>query len=126
MSSPRIPIALAIMMLVLLLPGRARAQVGTVVATPSPRPSPLPTPRPATISRSFHCNCTSAGRPVLWAGNVMATNYFQARQLASSLCLAYIGEKPVSPLIPTPAVSFGGPPTFAPLGVNPCGQCACN
>jgi hypothetical protein len=124
----RIPIALILIMfaLVLVSPRRGGAQVGTVIPTPSPIPTPIATPRPGTVARSFHCNCTSAGQPVLWAGNVQATSYFQARQLATSQCLAYIGAKPVSPLIPTPAVAFGAQPTFAPLAVNPCGLCACN
>jgi hypothetical protein len=127
----RLTIALALVatvfMLLTLLCGNSRAQQGTIVATPSPMPSPMPTPRPESVSRSFHCNCTSAGQPVLWAGFVQATNYFQARQMATTQCLAYIGERPVSPLIPTPApVGFGAPPTFMPLGVNPCSQCACN
>ncbi len=124
----RIPIALVLVMLtlVLVLPRGGRAQVGTVVPTPSPIPTPVATPRPGTVARSFHCNCTSAGQPVLWGGNVQATSYFQARQLASSHCLAYIGGKPISPLIPTPAAAAGGAPTFVPLGVNPCSQCACS
>jgi hypothetical protein len=79
------------------------------------------------VARSFHCNCTSAGQPVIWAGNVLATTYFQARQLAVSQCSAYLGAKPISPLIPTPAaVAAAAAPTFAPIVVNACGQCACN
>jgi hypothetical protein len=112
--------------LVLMSPRRGTAQVGTVIPTPSPIPTPIATPRPGTLSRNFYCNCSSAGQPVLWAGNVQATSYFQARQLATNQCLAYLGAKPVSPLIPTPALAFGAQPTFAPLAVNVCGSCACN
>jgi hypothetical protein len=121
-------LVILVLMLLMLLPANGRAQQGTIVPTPSPLPSATPTPRPESISRSFHCNCTSAGQPVLWAGFVQAMSYFQARQLATTQCLAYIGEKPASPLIPTPApaVGFGAPPTFAPLAINPCSQCACN
>jgi hypothetical protein len=128
MSRLRLAIALLFIMAVfaLVLHGRGRAQVGTVIPTPSPLPSATPTPRTGTLSRNSYCNCTAPGRPVIWAGNVQATGYFQARQLAVSQCSAYLGSKPVSPLIPTPAVSFGGAPTFAPLAVNACAQCACN
>jgi hypothetical protein len=128
MTRLRIAVGLTAMMVALLtlMGGDSRAQIGTIVATPSPVPSPVPTPRPENVTRSFHCNCTTAGRPVLWSGFVQATNYFQARQLAANQCLAYIGEKPASPLIPTPALSFGAAPTFAPLGINLCGQCACS
>jgi len=127
MRTLRIPIALMAVMLtlVLLLPRRGRAQVGTIIPTPSPIPTPVATPLPGTVSRAFYCNCTSAGQPVLWAGNVQATNYFQARQMATSQCLAYIGAKPVSPLIPTPVTALQTP-SFAPLTVNPCSLCACN
>jgi hypothetical protein len=111
---------------VLMSPGRGRAQVGTVIPTPSPQPTAKATPRPVNVTRLFHCNCTSPGNPVLWAGNVQASSYFQARQLGTNQCLGYLGFKPTSPLIPTPAVSLGARPTFAPLGVNPCSSCACN
>lgn len=128
MSRLRISIALVIVMLMLamVLQGRSRAQLATVIPTPSPIPTPIATPRPGTVTRSFHCNCTSAGQPVLWAGNVQALTYFQARQLAAAQCSAYLGAKPISPLIPTPAVATGAAPTFAPIVVNACGQCACN
>jgi hypothetical protein len=123
----RIFIPVVVTLLMLLLPGRVRAQIGTVIPTPVPPPTALPTPKPVTVTRSFHCNCTSPGNPVLWAGNVLASSYFQARQLGTSQCLAFLGFKPTSPLIPTPAAGFGGAaPTFAPLGVNPCSSCACN
>ena len=129
MTRLRIAIGLLTMavMLLTLLRGDGSSQVGTIVPTPSPMPSPTPTPRPETVTRSFHCNCTSAGQPVLWSGFVQATNYSQARQKASSQCLAYIGERPVSPLIPTPGIAgLGAPPSFTGLAVNPCGQCACS
>ncbi|HXR36588.1 MAG TPA: hypothetical protein VN754_11590 [Candidatus Binataceae bacterium] len=122
----RIFIPVAVTLLMFLLPGRGHAQVGTVIPTPSPQPTALPTPRPATVTRSFHCNCTSPGNPVLWAGNVRALSYFQARQMGTSQCLAYLGFKPTSPLIPTPVVALPAIPPFAPLGVNPCSSCACN
>ena len=54
----------------------------------------MPTPRALNVTRLFHCNCTSPGNPVLWAGNVQASSYFQARQMGTSQCLAYIGGKP--------------------------------
>jgi hypothetical protein len=117
---------IVMLMVAMVMMGRGRAQVGTVIPTPSPIPTISPTPRPGTVTRSFHCNCTSAGQPVLWAGNVLATTYFQARQLASAQCSGYLGSKPISPLIPTPAVVLGAAPTFAPLVVSACGQCACN
>lgn len=128
MSRLRISVALVIvvLMVAMVLRGRSRAQVGTVIPTPSPIPTPIATPRPGTVARTFHCNCTSAGQPVLWAGNVQALTYFQARQLAVTQCSAYLGSKPLSPLIPTPEVALGVAPTFAPLAVNACGQCACN
>jgi hypothetical protein len=127
MDSLRIPIALVVATLLLALVfGRGRAQIGTIIPTPAPTASLMPTPRPATISRSFHCNCTFAGHPVIWAGNVEASSYFQARQIASVQCSAYLGSKPFSPLIPTPAVGVGAAPTFAPLVLSTCGQCACN
>ena len=129
MSRLRISIALLIIMLMvgMVLRGRGRAQVGTIIPTASPIPTPIATPRPGTVARTFHCNCTSAGQPVIWAGNVQSTTYFQARQLAISQCSAYLGSKPISPLIPTPAVALGSSPsTLAPLIVNACGQCACN
>jgi hypothetical protein len=119
-----VPVVIAVAML--LLAQRGVAQIGTVIPTASPQPTPKATPRPVNLTRSFHCNCTSPGNPVLWAGNVQASGYFQARQLGTSQCLAYLGFKPTSPLIPTPAVSLGALPTFAPLGVNPCSNCACN
>jgi hypothetical protein len=125
-SKNAIALVVFVLMLLMLLPGNGRAQQGTIVPTPSPLPSATPTPRPGTISRSFHCNCTTAGQPVLWAGFVQALNYFQARQMATSQCLAYIGEKPVSPLIPTPAAAAQSTPIFPSLTVNPCNQCACN
>ncbi len=128
LSRFRLPIALTMIVLLaaLALLGRVRAQVGTVIPTPSPMPSPAPTPRPATITRTFHCNCSSPGQPVIWAGNVQATSYFQARQEAVLQCSGYLGSKPVSPLIPTPAFNFGAPPTLAPMPVNACAQCACS
>jgi len=127
MRSLRIAIALTIIALFLaLLPAPARAQIGTVIPTPAPTASPMPTVRPPTVSRSFHCNCTSAGQPVIWAGYVQASSYFQARQAAVSQCSAYLGSKPFSPLIPTPAAVAQAGPTFAPLVVSACGQCACN
>jgi hypothetical protein len=114
-------------LLVLLAPRRGPAQLATNIPTPSPIPSPSPTPHLINALRSFHCNCTSAGNPVLWAGNVQATGYFQARQLASGQCLGYIGAKPVSPMVPTPnAAAALAVPTLLPLGVNPCANCACN
>jgi len=128
MSRSRILVVLLVITLLVLMVirGRSRAQVGTVIPTPSPIPSATATPPPATVSRSFHCNCTSAGQPVIWAGNVTATSYFLARQAAVSACSAYLGSKPLSPLIPTPAAATGAAPTFAPLAINACGQCACN
>ena len=111
---------------VLFWPGHGRAQLATNIPTPSPIPTAKPTPRPINVTRLFHCNCTSPGNPVLWAGNVQATSYFQARQMGTNQCLAYIGGKPVSPIIPTPAVGLGAMPTFAPLTANPCMNCACN
>ncbi len=126
-SPNAIVLGVLVWILLILLPGNGRAQQGTIVPTPSPLPSATPTPRPETISRSFHCNCTTAGQPVLWAGFVQATSYFQARQMATTQCLAYLGEKPVSPLIPTPAAALAGStPVFPTLTVNPCSQCACN
>jgi hypothetical protein len=119
-------LATAAMALVMAWPGRARAQIGTIIPTPSPAATPSPTPQPATVSRLFHCNCTSAGQPVLWAGNVQATNYFEARQMAMSQCAGYLGAKPISPLIPTPAASAAIGPTTIPLAINVCGLCACN
>lgn len=122
----RIFIPVAVTLAVLLLPGRGRAQIGTIIPTPSPQPTAKPTPRPATVTRLFHCNCTSPGNPVLWAGNVQASSYFQARQMGTGQCLAYLGFKPTSPLLPTPVAALPARPTFAPLGVNPCSNCACN
>ncbi len=119
-------IPVVVTLLMLMLPGSGHAQVGTVIPTPSPQPTPPPTPRPGTVPRPFHCNCSSPGNPVLWAGNVQALNYFQARQMGTAQCLAYLGFKPTSPLIPTPVVALPAIPTFAPLGVNPCSSCACN
>jgi len=119
-------VAIVVAMVVLFCPRHGRAQLATTVTTPSPLPTPAPTPRPFNVTRLFHCNCTSPGNPVLWAGNVEASSYFQARQMGTSQCLAYIGAKPVSPLIPTPVAASGAPPTFAPLTANPCMNCACN
>ncbi len=127
MRSLKILIPVAVAMVVLFWPGRGRAQLATVIPTPQPTPSPVPTPKPINISRTFHCNCTSPGNPVLWAGNVQATGYFQARQMGTSQCLAYIGAKPVSPLIATPVVNAQETPTFTSLlTTNPCVNCACN
>lgn len=126
MKSFKILIPVVAAMVVLFWPGRGRAQLATTVTTPSPVPTPMPTPRPITITRLFHCNCTSPGNPVLWAGNVEATSYFQARQLGTSQCLAYLGAKPLSPSIATPVIAAETPiPAFS-LTVNPCMNCACN
>jgi hypothetical protein len=130
MNRLRIWIALTIVLILMamVLRGRGRAQVGTVIPTSSPIPTAIPTPAPGTVTRTFHCNCTSAGQPVVWAGNVQALSYFQARQLATSQCSAYLGAKPISPLIPTPAAASQGStgPTFVPLAINACALCACN
>ena len=127
MSRLKISIPVMVTMMVLLLiPGRGRAQLATTIPTPSPVATAKPTPQPATLTRLFHCNCTSAGHPVVWAGNVQASSYFQARQLGTGQCLAYLGAKPVSPVIPTPATGFGAAPSFAGLPFNPCSTCACN
>jgi hypothetical protein len=126
MRSLKISIPVVVALMVLLWPGRGQAQLATTIPTPVPPPTARATPRPATLTRLFHCNCTSPGHPVLWAGNVEASSYFQARQLGTNQCLAYLGAKPVSPIIPTPAAGFGAPPTFAPLPFNPCSTCACN
>jgi hypothetical protein len=123
----RILILLAVILVIVILHGRGHSQVGTIVPTPSPLPSPSPTPINLTITRMFMCNCTSAGQPVLWSGTVQATGYFQARQMATSQCLAYLGEKPVSPMIPTPAAAnVATTPTLIPLVTNVCGLCSCN
>jgi hypothetical protein len=45
--------------------------------------------------------------------------------MGTSQCLAYLGLKPASPLIPTPVLSLGTP-SFGALTVNPCSNCACN
>lgn len=102
-----------------------RAQVA--IATPIPTPTATPTPRPITMTRTFHCSCSTSGQPVVWAGNVEAMSYFQARQQATGRCRGAIGAEPVSPVIPTPS-AFAGilipaphPPMF-----NPCSNCACN
>jgi hypothetical protein len=91
---------------VVLCPRLVWAQA-TIIPTPMPTPVPIsaPTPTPATISaiRLFHCNCYNYGQPVVWAGNVQASGYFQARQVAGGQCLAYLGLTPVSPYIPAPA-----------------------
>jgi hypothetical protein len=128
MSRLKISIMLAIVMLTLMMawPSRVHAQIGTVIPTPSPVATPSPTPQPYTVNRTFHCNCYTPGQPVIWAGNVQATSYFQARQMAESSCSGYLGEKPISPLIPTPVQTTGIAQTFIPLAINVCGQCACN
>jgi len=120
------PVVAVVAMVLIFSHGRGRAQLATNIPTPSPQPTAMPTPRPINVTRLFHCNCTSPGNPVLWAGNVQASSYFQARQMGTSQCLAYIGAKPLSPLLPTPAAASGAPPTFAPLTANPCMNCACN
>jgi hypothetical protein len=124
MRSLKILIPAIVAIIVLFSPVRGHAQLATTIPTPSPQPSASPTPRPGTIARLFHCNCTSPGNPVLWAGNVSATSFFQARQEGVTACLAYIAGKPVSPLIPTPVAA--STPTFATPSVNPCMNCACN
>ena len=125
--SLKILIPAVAVMVVLFWPGHGQAQLATVIPTPQPTASPAPTPRPINISRTFHCNCTSPGNPVLWAGNVQATGYFQARQMGTSQCLAYLGAKPASPLISTPVVNAQETPVFTSyLTINPCMNCACN
>jgi hypothetical protein len=123
----RVLILLAIVLMIMVLNERGHSQVGTIVPTPSPLPSPSPTPINLSTTRTFMCNCTSAGQPVLWAGTVQASGYFQARQMATSQCLAYLGEKPTSPLMPTPeAANVASTPTLIPLVTNVCGLCSCN
>jgi len=102
-----------------------RAQVA--IATSAPSPTAAPTPRPMAMTRAFHCSCSTSGQPVVWAGNVEAMSYFQARQQAVGQCMGAIGAKPVSPLMPTPGESFGaGIPDAQPPMFNPCSNCACN
>jgi hypothetical protein len=98
MRSLKILIPVVVAIVVLFWPGHGRAQLATIIPTPLPTPAPAPTIAPINITRTFHCNCTSPGNPVLWAGNVQATGFFQARQMGTSQCLAYIGAKPGSPL----------------------------
>ncbi|HZY60179.1 MAG TPA: hypothetical protein VFE56_10475 [Candidatus Binataceae bacterium] len=126
MSRLKISIPVVVTMMVLMMPGRGRAQLATTIPTPSPAPTAQPTPRAATATRLFFCNCTSAGHPVTWAGTVQASSYFQARQLGTGQCLAFLGAKPISPVIPTPAAGFAAAPSFVGLPSNPCSNCACN
>jgi hypothetical protein len=143
---------LALVGAVLLCPRIVWAQA-TIIPTPAPTPLPVsvPTATPANYSavRAFRCNCSSYGEPVIWAGNVEAIGYFQARQAAGGQCLAYLGLTPNSPYIASPAAGpLGGSNATAtpnpfltyPLdaaqnsgsyrppvpGNNPCSNCACN
>jgi hypothetical protein len=106
-------------------PQAARAQAA--IPTSAPTPTATPTPRPMVVTRTFHCSCSTGGQRVVWAGNVAASSYFQARQQAVGQCMGAIGAKPVSPLMPTPGASFGaGIPAPQPPMFNPCSTCACN
>lgn len=104
---------------------RARAQIATTIPTFTPMPTPTPRPRPTP--RVFRCSCSAAGHPVIWTGSVQAPNSFFARQHAAGQCLASLGAKPTSAVVPTPGPGFAAVlPTPPPPHFNPCRQCACN
>ncbi len=95
------------------------------IPTSVPTPVATPTPQPMVVTRTFHCSCSTGGQPVVWAGNVSASSYFQARQQAVGQCMAAIGAQPESPLI-SPQSSGLVMPTPQPPMFNPCSNCACN
>lgn len=124
------------------LPGAALA-APSLVGVPTPA-APSPTPGP----RAFNCSCFGTGKPTSWAGIVLASGFFTARQAATSSCLSFnerretappdVASQPLSPVTTLPQ-GFENPnlagatpalpgeiSTSSSAALAACTQCACD